>query len=276
MILREKDGVSMESNLRIAVQGIDGKTRAEASGINGVSLTFTENFQEGDAIVVESSLAPLALTIRFDDILPAADIWLAKKRMEFPVPFGEELKAYAPGAFSGKERRLSAALTDTAVLKCCRNLSENPLDRRGETSYYPHCSATVETRGESVFAARNTIDGVIVPSGHGVWPYTSWGEGEDPGAEIKIEFGRTVFAGKVFINLRADFPHDNWWREAVLAFSDGSSMTLELRKTGTAQEFAFTPREMSWIKLEKLVRCESDPSPFPALTQWSVYGRDIL
>jgi hypothetical protein len=58
------------------------------------------------------------------------------------------------------------------------------LDRRGETSYYPHCSATVETRGESVFAARNT----------------------------------TVFAGKVFINLRADFPHDNWWREAVLAF----------------------------------------------------------
>lgn len=45
----------------------------------------------------------------------------------------------------------------------------------GETTYYPHATANVETRNEAVFAARNTIDGQINNQGHGVWPYESWG-----------------------------------------------------------------------------------------------------
>jgi len=29
-----------------------------------------------------------------------------------------------------------------------------------------------------------------------------------------------------------------------------------------------------WLKVEKLIKDESDPSPFPALTQLEAWGRD--
>ena len=31
---------------------------------------------------------------------------------------------------------------------------------------------------------------------------------------------------------RADYPHDNWWKSGTVIFSDGSTLELELAKTG--------------------------------------------
>jgi hypothetical protein len=164
---------------------------------------------------------------------------------------------------------------DEKIWKSYRNLSVNPLDRRGASAYYPHCTATVETRDESVFAARNTIDGVVEPFCHGAWPYQSWGTAEDPDAEIMIEFGRPVIAEKLVINMRADFPHDNYWKQARLVFSDGGGITLDLVKSGDDQTFIFPERKTEWVKLKELVKDADDPSPFPALTQWAIYGHDM-
>jgi hypothetical protein len=262
-----------ETALTIGIFGADGKSKKEESGINSVELLFTGSYTEGDCIAVTSSLYPVPLKIRFDPALPAALVWLSAA-LEFPVPCGEKKLAYPPESFKEGAKRLSVSLADEAAWNDYRNLSENPLDRRGETTYYPHCTATVETRDESVFAARNTIDGVIEPSSHGNWPYQSWGDNEDPNAEIMIAFGRTVCVDKVLINLRADFPHDSYWKSASLAFSDGSSVNLNFKKTGDAQEFTFPERKTAWVKLAKLVKSTDDPSPFPALTQWSVFGRN--
>jgi hypothetical protein len=261
--------------LAIAVRDSTGKMHAHAEGKNSAVLLFSESYTAGDNISVTSSRWPLALRIQFDVALPASLVWLTASVMEFPVPVGEPKLAYPPESFGAGEKRLSVSTVDDAEWNAYRNISENPFDRRGDTTYYPHCTATVETRDESVFAARNTIDGIVEPSCHGNWPYQSWGDAEDPTAEIRIEFGRVVTVDKVRINLRADFPHDNYWKQAYLAFSDGSGIDLNLKKIGDAQEFLFPKRDITWVKLTNLIKDTDDPSPFPALTQWTVFGRNV-
>jgi hypothetical protein len=253
-----------------------GNTKAEAVATDAVCLSYHADYNDGDRIVVSCCVYPVALALQFDAAIPCALVYLREGELEFPVPVGRALEPYPPGAFGAGEKKLSVSLADKATWAAYRNLSVNPLDRRGGTTYYPHCTATVETRDESVFAARNTIDGVIEPSCHGEWPYQSWGDAEDPRAEIMVEFGRTVELDKAVINLRADFPHDSYWKKAALVFSDGSRMALSLKKTGADQEFIFTPapRRVSWVKLAALVKNEDD-SPFPALTQWAFYGKDV-
>ena len=226
----------------------------------------------GDFIEIESSEYPCPLKLTLDGSLPEALVWLTEERLSFPVPFGDERMPYPPGAFEG-DRRIAVSKADGDLWKAYRNLSENPLDRRGETTYYPHCTASVETRGEAIFAARNTIDGRMENTSHGEWPYTSWGDNEDPRAQIRIDFGRPVEIDCAEILIRADFPHDNYWTQAVLTFSDGSRERLVLKKTAESQRFAFAPRTVSWVTMGNLVKSEEE-SPFPALSQWKFFGRD--
>ena len=44
---------------------------------------------------------------------------------------------------------------------------------------------------------------------------------------------------RIILHTRADFPHDNWWVNATVEFSDGTSMLLDLKKTDVSQEFTF-------------------------------------
>jgi hypothetical protein len=261
--------------LEISILDKNGKKRAGAKGEGMAEICFEEAYNAGDCIVVESGIHPAALALRFDPAIGEALVWLTSPRLEFPVPQGELLEPYPPGAFRAGKKRLSVSLVDKKVWMSYRNISVNPLDRRGASTYYPHCTATVETRDESVFAARNTIDGVVEPFCHGAWPHQSWGDAEDPNAEIMIEFGRPVLIDKAVINLRADFPHDNYWKRACLVFSDNSIISLDLEKTGGDQEFLFPERKTEWVKLKELIKDSDDPSPFPALTQWAVLGYDI-
>lgn len=108
---------------------------------------------------------------------------------------------------------------------------------------------------------------------HGEWPYTSWGDNEDLQAQIRIDFGRPVETDCAEILIRADFPHDNYWTQAVLTFSDGSKEQLTLKKTAESQRFSFAPRTILWVTMGSLIRSE-DESPFPALSQWKFFGWD--
>lgn len=77
------------------------------------------------------------------------------------------------------------------------------------------------------------------------------------------------------MTLRADFPHDSWWEEAVVEFSDGSRETLHFEKAGTPQSFPIEPRKIEWLVLKELKKA-ADSSPFPALTQIEVFGTEII
>ena len=83
-----------------------------------------------------------------------------------------------------------------------------------------------------------------------------------------------VETDKVVLFTRADFPHDNWWKQVTLSFSDGSEMVWELSKSSLGQVLAFEPNKITWVRLSNLIKAD-DPSPFPALSQIEVYGRDV-
>ncbi len=262
----------MKDFFRIMVFDKQGRIRQQQEGEGRAALRPSSPYEPGDVIRIESRRIPCPLKVSLSPALPEAEVWLEDHAMEFPVPFGEETQAYPAEAF-GEERGIWVEAVSSQRWEAYRNLSENPLDRRGETSVYPHCTASVETRGESVFAARNTIDGRCENTFHGEWPYTSWGDNEDPEAEIRIDFGRRVLADRAEILIRADFPHDNYWKEATLEFSDGSAVRLFMEKTGNWQSFPFIPRTISWVTLKELKKSVGE-SPFPALTQWRIFGKD--
>lgn len=99
------------------------------------------------------------------------------------------------------------------------------------------------------------------------------GINQRPDAELTVHFGRLVDIDKVALTIRADFPHDSYWERATLAFSDGSWHTADLIKTHKKQTIVLEPRNVEWVTLKELIKAE-DPSPFPALSQIEIFGRE--
>lgn len=256
--------------LEIQVIGKNGEIKASSVAENSVYLTYKQAYEEGDSLRLTSTV-PGYVVVQLEDSIQPSFGWLASA-FEMKVPFAEKRVAYSPKSFSGEVHLLSARVATKAEVESRRNLAFNGMDCHENTGLYPHATANVETRGESVFAARNAIDGRIANNDHGPWPYQSWGVNQQADAEIKIEFGRLVTIDEVVITLRADFPHDNWWKQATLRFSDGSRFEPHFVKTGEPQTFAIEPRTVEWMTMGEMKKDETDPSPFPALTQLEAWG----
>ena len=246
---------------------------AESSGMNEVTLVYLPEYVPGDCIAIESDNPEVYLILSLDDAMPSAFVYLSGGKYSLTVPFDEKRISYSPRAFIGSNHVIYARLATGEEIKMRKNLAFNPYDSHSNQSLYPTAKANVETRGESVFAARNAIDGNKANLGHGPWPFQSWGINKDPEAEIKIDFGREVTIDQAVFYLRADFPHDAWWERATLDFSDGTSHEASLQKTSEGQAINFPPKTVRWILLHKLIKAE-DPSPFPALTQIEINGTE--
>lgn len=241
---------------------------------NETILVYRGLYREGDSIVLTAKNSGTHVMIQLDDSLPASLVYLSGNVFRFSVPFAESRACYCPRAFTGSPHLICARLATEKEIHSCRNLALNPYDTCNNAVLFPHASANVVTRGESVFAARNAIDGLKASSGHGEWPYTSWGINRDPDALFRLDFGRLVRIFSVVFYLRADFPHDAWWESATLKFSDGSSVLVSLQKILGAQSLAFPERCVEWVTVGTFVKA-NDPSPFPALTQFEIYGTEI-
>lgn len=260
------------AEISLKIQNKEGKTRVVSSGTDFVSLVHTTEYEEGDFIAFETSEKNIHLFLQVDDALGASFCYVTDN-VYYHIPFGEKRISYSPKAFYGNRHYLYARVATEEEVKLYRNLALNVNDQHGDTKCYPHAFANVETRGEAVFAARNAIDGVRENRSHGEWPYESWGINRNPDAEMTVDFGREVEADKVVLVTRADFPHDSWWTQVTLEFSDGSSIDWKLEKSVLPHTLTFDKKKISWVKLCKLIKAE-DESPFPALTQMEVYGRD--
>lgn len=248
----------------------DGNTLAVARGEREANLICAREYQEGDVIQAESSETPGHLWLQLDDALGKSLVYLTGNII-YPIPFKERRIHLSPKAFSGSQHLLHIRIAEEFEVRAYRNLALNQNDFHGNQTFFPHASANVETRGEMVFAACNAINGVTANESHGRWPYGSWGINRNPDAEMKVDFGRVVEADRIRIYLRADFPHDNWWKKVSVTFSDGEVMELSLEKTGAAQEFVFEKKKIQWLTISHLLQSE-EASPFPALTQLEVYG----
>lgn len=248
-----------------------GTTLATRAGEEESVLVHTGSCREGDSIILETDAAPCHLVIRLDATMAPALVYMTGTRFELPIPFGEKHVSYNPLSFQGETHLASARYASEKEIKAYRNLAANPYDHHGNTALFPHASANVETRGESVFAARNAIDGYAAATGHGKWPYTSWGINRDPQAALRLDFGQEVELEEAVLYLRADFPHDAWWKKATIHFSDGTSQELSLKKLDGAQRFALDKKLTSFIVLDSLTKAPG-LSPFPALTQIEAWG----
>ena len=78
---------------------------------------------------------------------------------------------------------------------------------------------------------------------------------------------------EIVLHTRADFPHDNWWIRADIEFSDGSEEQVSMEKSSEPHPFSIKREKITWLKLKNLIKAD-DPSPFPALTQIEVWGRE--
>ncbi len=245
----------------------------ESSGEDFVDLVCRREYEEGDRIVLETSEKNVYINWQVDDALGSAFVYV-KDKEEYVIPFNEKRISYSPKVFIGDRHYIYAEAAREDEVKAYRNLALNPADQHKDVNVYPHATANVETRGESVFAAKNAIDGVRANLSHGAWPYESWGINRQDDAAMKVDFGRLIRTDKVVLYNRADFPHDNWWVQCTLKFSDGTSLDFPLVKSVKGQVLTFPEKEITWIELCDLKKAD-DPSPFPALSQIEVYGYNV-
>lgn len=256
--------------ITISVKDQTGALLAQASHPEEALLRIDREYQPGDTILIEADQNHL--WVQMDMTLLPGEVYLPQGRMTWRIPEGEHRLAYCPVAFQGTRHTVTARLMTAAEVETRRNLARNPSDLRGDTDFYPHCTANVETRGESCFAARNVIDGMRHSDYHGEWPFQSWGIGAREDAWCLLDFGREVTIDEMALTLRADFPHDAYWVSGHVVLSDGSEYAYDLEKTGDRQFIPLGSHTVRWMRLERMQK-SNDPSAFPALIEWEVFGR---
>ena len=152
-----------------------------------------------------------------------------------------------------------------------RNVALNPKDAPGPARSFPHASSNSEYKDMPAFVACNAINGKKSNTGHG-GRYPSWGPHKRTDLWWKVDFANPVEVDKVTLYIRADFPHDDYWHNATIEFSDGSRESITLKKTPDAQEFTFEKRIVSWLRFTDLV--EAEPLGWCGFTEVEVWGRD--
>lgn len=236
------------------------------------SIVYCAPYSDEDFILLETDGKSKYYVIQLEDSMPPALVYLPGTRMSFHIPPADKRSCYSPKSFSGACHVIRARSASEEEIAQRRNLAFNPYDMAQETGCFPHASASVETQNPE-FAPRNAIDGIYENNSHGGWPYQAWGINKDLTASFRLDFGREVAVDEIRLTLRADFPHDSWWTEATVAFSDGSQEILSLERIACPQAFPISSRRIRWLEMKNLKKAE-DESMFPALTQIEVWGTE--
>lgn len=145
-----------------------------------------------------------------------------------------------------------------------RNLAINPDGKRGQ---FPKASSNSVCHDLPEFSPQNVINGKTDNKGHGK-RCPSWGPDQRDDLWLNIDLGDEVEIDKVVVYIRADFPHDSWWKSGVLEFSDGSKLAFKLKKTAAAQTIAFPPKKATWVKFTELVAAEKKWCGFTEIQIW--------
>lgn len=296
-ILDQKTSVSVRHILA------SGETGKSSSGEKEAALCLA-GYAEGDSLEFSVTGSSFLWADAVQGRKPCL-LYLPAGTYRFPIPTGEALKGFAPGTFDGAQT-VRAWMPVPEDLTKYRNLAYNLLDVRlvsevndpdapewsnpkascaveaGEVMCYPHAYANRVTRNEGDFFARNAIDGMATPGGHGAYPYHSWGGAVHEDLSFTIYFGRKIKTDKLTLTLRSDFSvneegkeHDTYWHTANIQFSDGETIELKLEKTSEPQVITYPMRETEWVKLERLDPLQTEKSQnFAALNQMEVWGCD--
>jgi hypothetical protein len=155
--------------------------------------------------------------------------------------------------------------------KFAENVAFNP-DAQHEGGPYPRVTASSECRDKPCYRGLNVINGRTENTGHGP-KFPSWGPEREETPWINIDFGGTVETDKIVITLRAQFPHDGYWSDGVLEFSDGEPVPVQFKKTAEAQVITFPRRKTKYVKLRDLKWAQENT--WCALTEFEVWGARV-
>lgn len=268
------------------------------------AILQSDGFVPGDFLIFYSDL-PYAW-VQLADEIPCSLVYFHKQEHRFVLPLDYQTrKGFAPGLFERKQQIKIWKPTEEEI-HAYYNLALNPADQHlpwemtnpagpkygnpihspaveaEAIAAYPHAFANRVTRNEGEFFARNAIDGMSVPGGHGPFPYQSWGGAVHNDLSYVIYFHREVTVDKIVLHLRSDYSvnqegkeHDTYWHTALIAFSDGSETEITLQKSEEGQTFVFPPKTVTWVMLKRLDPFQNRNSQmFAALNQMEVWGRN--
>ncbi|PVX41537.1 hypothetical protein C8D76_102236 [Pasteurella langaaensis DSM 22999] len=262
------------TKITLSILDKDNNIKIGKSAFEFLAFTYKGEYQAGDRIRLEVDSAPCYLKLRLEDSLESSVIYLTENVFEFQIPFGDDRRLYnSDKVFQGGLHFLWVRTARDYEISQYTNLAFNPYFQSHQTEVYPRVTSNI-TPSNIRFAPHNVIDGIFDSNAHGSYPFTSWSNAQDPKAQLTIDFGRTVEIDGLILILRADFPHDAWWQQIRVCFSDGSEQLLSLERSGQPQTFYFDKRQCDSLTLTDFLKGK-DASPFTALTQIEVLGKNV-
>lgn len=107
--------------IHLKIVGADGVVHAEAQGETEVQLVYSAAYAPGDRILLHTNRTSAHIRVRLDDSGACPLLWLPEGRFEYPLPFGDARKAFAPFAFAEKPS-ISMASTGTPARRALVSL----------------------------------------------------------------------------------------------------------------------------------------------------------
>ena len=259
--------------IELKIINAEGKEKFSAKALS-IDTVFNGRFAEGDKIVIRKPDTEY-LAIKLDETLEESIIFSPLSTIEYPVPSGALMAGYDKNAFGGTSHRLIAYEPEDSVKYGERKISLNSHDIKGQKKYFPHAYANLVTREAPCFFERNAIDGVRENKGHGDFPYHSWAGGAREDLEYYIDFGTLVEVEKAVFFLRADFPHDTYWKSVDVEFDDKTRFTADFIKTNEGQELILPEKKTTrTVHLTNFKQAEL-PFSWAALSQVEIFGNYI-
>ena len=228
----------------------------------------------GDSVMVEVPAMENYFVAQLDETMAPTVLYIPGEKWEYLIPLKKsERTASVDTAFLSKRHHLFIRKAYPFEISNYQNLSLNPHDQKQFSGAYPHSKANVETRDEAVFFSKNAIDGKYGNVSHGSYPFGSWGINQQQDAEFLLDFGREIVTDTIQLMFRGDYPHDSFWTEVTIAFSDGTELICPTTNSMDFQKITFPEKETTTVVLKNMKK-NTDDSPFPALTQIDVFGRN--
>ena len=284
----ELGGVLPEGTVEATYTSADGKTVITESG-NGYAILYAPKYGAGDVLTVRVTGSSY-VGVSFNERQSESILYLPDGTFTFTVPAASAASnLYNPTFFGSSgtaiyiNNTILVRIPTQAELSGKRNLALNAYDLSDQTGAFPHVSSNNEYDQTGCYAARNAIDGSIYNKAHGGYPNQSWGTRSSVAATdyLLLDFGRTVSLDEIALYLRADgfdsegVSHDAFFSQIVLEFSNGTSVTINPRKSSEKQTFAFEPVQTTYVKLTGFVSDKSNSSGWTAITELQAFGYEV-
>ncbi len=258
--------------IQCTVKDVNKDTKAKFGG-KSIDVEYNGLYKEGDVIVVSCDTDFIAVS--FDESQKLSVVYVPCHELVYPLPMGNAIQAYDKESWEKPTHKITIREADESEAFGLRNIALNSVDFTSNKKSYPHAEANFVTRGEPVFEAKNAIDGVCHNESHGRYPYHSWAAGAREDMIYTLDFGCDVEIEKIIFYLRADFPHDTYWKSLNVKFSDGTEAHAEFEMTADGQELVLPqPKKTSSITLIDFKQA-SNPLSWAALSQIEVMGKYI-